>query len=125
MSRKPEAQYISSVHKHLHKLRRVQSLYTPYSSGTPDNMYVGNDKLLLVEWKYYRQFPKTFSTYSKLSKQQIKFLKDTESVVSVWIGIGSPQGGFFSLKEELVVAADLVLLDRKSMAEQIMRFCNK
>lgn len=125
MSRKPEAVFRDSVHKYLTKLKRKQSMYTPYSAGTPDSYYLGNKNSLWIEWKFYKQLPKEFHSFDKFSKQQVKWFKETKNIENRWAGFGTPKGGFFSYKDNEPLTNAVQILDRKTMAQIIERFCNK
>lgn len=124
MARKPEATFVSAVSKYLKGKVYHQSMYTPYSAGTPDHWYLGSKQSLWVEWKFYPKWPvRPFQAWKKLSPQQSKWIRRAKPVENVAVGLGCPDGGILCFNDELL--ADVVLLDRKSLAQFIESFVNE
>ena len=125
MSRKPENTFKTSVHKYLKgHIVHQQSMFTPYSAGTPDHYYLGTQRSLWVEWKFYPKWPvRPFQAWKKCSDQQDKWLRRAKSVENVAVGLGCPNGGIICFNDELLT--NVQLLDRRSLAQFILEFVNE
>lgn len=88
---KPEATFVSYIHKKLDPEIHRQSMYTPYSGGTPDCYYEHRRMALWIEYKFERQMPKIYRLNEKLSALQMQWLNrahDNEQNVAVVVGFG-------------------------------------
>lgn len=102
---KPEAQFISNLHSRLGKDKfgagddiHKQSMYTPYSGGTPDNYYEALNISLWVEYKFERKMPKIYRLTQKLSPLQLKWINrayDNGQNVAVVVGFGKTDVAIF------------------------------
>ena len=103
MSRKPEATFRDSVHRHM---RNVEVHRQPMGNsayvGTPDFYYESNDGVLWVEWKFWKVVPPFFnlttptkpSHKTKLSALQHAWLKRADgNGVDAFVICGCPNGG--------------------------------
>lgn len=136
---KPENQFISGVHrylppeKHLHR----EGMANPYRGGTADCWYSGrgpNSQDLWIEWKFVAKPPVRDTTTVHLVKDylsalQVDWLRSRhEEGRNVWVGVGSPLGGFFLRSpdewESPILAGRFksAVVSRKELAEQIVAF---
>ena len=132
MARKPENQFITSVHKHLppSQLYRMKN-NNPYVGGIPDVWYSGSPHDLWVEYKYLPVATPRADVVPDLSKQQYDWIKNRRAEGrSVWVIVGSKSGGviFTDLDEmrEGISAYEYLdrLVDRKTLMETIHKYCS-
>jgi hypothetical protein len=134
MSRKPENQFIDSVHRHLpppSELHR-EGMANPYRSGTADMWYSGQLDLW-IEYKFL-VVPKRDSTIIDLvakgdiiSKLQSEWLQRRYNEGRrVWVIVGCKEGGvvFTDRSWENALTAGVfktMLVDRKTVAQRILQ----
>jgi len=136
MSRKPEATFKASVHRHLPTGRTgvyVEGMANDYRGGTPDNYYEGDSGYLWVEWKFLQDIPPVIDLMDakkqvKLSPLQQKWLGRAESnKINVAVIVGSKLGGMVLTCDEVHHWSDKItreefehnLLSRKELATWI------
>ena len=100
MSRKPENQFVSGVHKYLPPINELYraKMNNPYTAGLPDWWYSGKRGDLWVEYKYIKELPKRDNTLiiPDLSDLQRDWLnKRYTEGRKVAVVIGCPEGGLF------------------------------
>lgn len=96
MSRKPESQFITSVHKHFptDNPPHWEKNWNPYRGGTPDVFYSGELGCMWVEYKYVRALPKRGSLRIELSELQKAWLRSRHNEGRhVAVVVGHPKGG--------------------------------
>jgi hypothetical protein len=130
MSRKPESQFINSVHNHLPPPTQLhrEKMHNMYRSGTFDCWYSGSLDDLWGEFKYEPSFPiQDRFILPKLSPNQIRWgaerYKEGRNLVVI---VGYPQGGviYYSPDEWEVKGLDITqltdrLMSRKELANYI------
>lgn len=130
MARKPEAQYVASVHKHLPANVYHEGMANDYRGGTPDQYYEGPGGALWVEYKFAPKLPTVVdltrqTTSPKLSPLQMKWLERAyKNNVNVAVILGTPDGGYiFRYRDWLApIGRDFLsplLLPRKDIAKWI------
>jgi len=88
---KPEATFISYINKRINTDIYKQSMYTPYSGGTPDNYYEATNLTLWIEYKFEHKMPKIYRLSEKLSPLQLRWLNrayENGQNVAVVVGFG-------------------------------------
>lgn len=129
MSRKPENQFISSVHAHLapqtpYKMKNNNA----YISGIADVWYSGKDADMWVEYKYMAKIPKSDSIDIGCTKLQKDWLRDRYyENRAVYVILGTAKGGilFDNLDwEKTFTQRELVdrIITRKELAIWIAEF---
>lgn len=98
MSRKPENQFVSGVHKYLPPIDELYraKMNNPYTAGLPDWYYSGKKADIWIEYKYIKAIPKRDGTMiiPDLSEQQSKWLNDRYAEGrKVFVVVGCPEGG--------------------------------
>jgi len=99
---KPEATFIRYINSRIDRTIHVQSMYTPYSAGTPDNYYETNRQTLWVEYKYARAVPRLYPLGKKVTALQAAWLNravDNNHRVWVVVGFGDTEVAVFTNKE--------------------------
>lgn len=95
MSRKPENQFIDSVHKYLKGKIHYEKMYNPYRSGTPDVWYSGKKGDLWIEYKYLPRVPRSGIIHADLTPMQRDWcVKRQAEGRNVAIIVGQPKGGW-------------------------------
>ena len=137
MAKKPENQFITSVHKHVppSQLYRMKN-HNAYVGGVPDVYYSGspgpsgssND--LWVEYKYIPVTTPRADVVPDLSRQQFDWIKGRRSEGrSCWVIVGSKNGGvIFTDLDEMqngITAFEYLdrLVDRKTLMKTIHLYC--
>ena len=93
---KPETNYRVSIEKRLPPELHHEKMANPYSGGTADSWYSGNDRDLWIEWKWIAALPKRPTTIivPALSALQKDWLKARhEEGRPVFVIVGAPTGG--------------------------------
>ena len=133
MSRKPESQFIFSVHKHISSTQ-VYSMknHNAYVGGIADVWYSGRTADLWIEYKFITSDTPRLPVVPTLSPQQFRWIKDRKKEGrNVWVIVGHKKGG--------VIYRDLIeielgippkefierMLSRKALAAEIYDFCYK
>lgn len=130
MSRKPESQFIKSVHYHLPPPTQLhrEKMHNIYRSGTFDCWYSGNLDDLWIEFKFEPAFPiRDRFIFPKLSPNQIRWAanrhKEGRNLVVI---VGYPQGGviYYKPHEWEIKGLDITeitnrLMSRKELANYI------
>lgn len=99
MAQKPEARFVSSIHRYLPKNLHHEGMANPYRSGTPDDWYDGPAGDLWIEYKYSEKIPKRLdlraqTTSPKLSKLQERWLRARHlNGRNVAVVVGFKEGG--------------------------------
>jgi hypothetical protein len=101
LAKKPEASFRDGVHSQLPSRDIVhrQSMYTPYSAGTPDMYYEAPKHSLWVEYKYLPKW-KDFIIDDLLSGLQLEWAKRALRNAMPWaaiVGLGKEKGGIICL----------------------------
>lgn len=137
MAKKPENQFITSVHKHCppSKLYRMKN-NNPYVGGIPDVWYSGSpgrngfSSDLWVEYKFIPVSTPKSQVVPDLSRQQLRWIKDRRAEGrNVWVIVGSRNGGviFENLTEMEcgITALEYLdrLVDRKTLMKTIRVYC--
>lgn len=136
MARKPESQFITSVHKHL----PASSIYkmknhNPYVGGIADCWYSGNPlgakKDLWIEYKFIPIGVPRAQVAPALTRQQLNWLQNRHSEGrNIWVVVGCKGGGvILTTPEEFehgLSAFEFMdrLKDRQAIAQAILDFCN-
>ena len=133
MARKPENQFITSIHKHLppsNKLYKMKN-NNPFVAGVADAWYSGSLTDLWVEYKYLDITTPRSQVVPALTRQQLNWLQGRHGEGrSVWVVVGCKGGGvILETPEEFehgLSAFEFMdrLKDRKGIANAIQRFCN-
>lgn len=98
---KPEATFVTYINNRIDRDLHRQSMYTPYSSGTPDCYYEAKHKALWVEYKFERQMPGIYRLSKKVSSLQIIWLNRAYlNGINVYVVTGFG-------KHDVVVFADM------------------
>lgn len=131
MAKKPENQFITSVHKHCppSQLYRMKN-NNPFVGGIPDVWYSGEPNDLWVEYKYIPVETPRAQVVPDLSRQQLNWIKGRRAEGrSVWVIVGSRKGGaIFDCEREMtegITALEYLdrLKDRKTLMETIRTYC--
>lgn len=131
MAQKPEARFVSSIHRLLPKDLHHEGMSNPYRGGTADDWYDGPAGDLWVEYKYSETIPKlldlrTQTTSPKLSKLQQRWLEARHvNGRNVAVIVGFKEGGVIMRNSEWLeewTREDLQarLKTRKEIAQWIM-----
>lgn len=133
MARKPESQFITSVHKHLPTITKLYRMKNnnPFVGGVPDVWYSGSSRDLWIEYKYVDKYPVRSRLVPGVTRQQLRWIKDrTTEGRSVWIVVGCKDGAvvFRDTGEmETGISPEQAkdrLVGRKDVATSIQIFCN-
>lgn len=123
MAVKPENQFVSGVHKHLHlQAPYREKMNNPYRGGTPDWWYSGNLRDLWIEYKFLPRTPQRGVVTPALSELQKLWLRERHKEGRVvYVVVGCPIGGVVlsDLEWEQPIPVDLFLdriLERKALA---------
>lgn len=124
MGQKPEARFIQSIERYLSPSVYRQSMYTPYSNGTPDRYYEGPSDYLWVEYKFTPALkPRPFKPIDLVTKLQAKWLlRALKNRVTVAIILGNPEGGDLYLAEEINWETTFETHSRRELAKMIKEF---
>ncbi|NIT13216.1 MAG: hypothetical protein GTN99_02930 [Candidatus Dadabacteria bacterium] len=122
MGQKPEARFIQSIERYLSPLVYRQSMYTPYSNGTPDRYYEGPYNQLWVEYKFTTALkPRPFKPIDLVTKLQAKWLlRAYKNGIPVAIILGNPKGGAMYMNKELECNFQFKPIPRRELAEMIL-----
>lgn len=131
MAKKPENQFITSVHKHIpisHLYRMKNN--NPFVGGIPDVYYSGSLSDLWIEYKFITATTPRNTVVPSLSKQQLAWIKGRQSEGrSVWVVIGCKNGGVI-LKDTGEMEHGITPLEflervitRKQLIETIYKYC--
>jgi hypothetical protein len=130
MSRKPESQFISGVHKYIPSRVYRMKNHNAYVGGIADCWYSGRSSDLWVEYKYLPVTKPIALVVPTLSAQQLMWIrKRQEEGRHVWVIVGYKKGGviFYDIDEmEYGITAKLFIertLTRKQLGEKIYTFC--
>ena len=130
---KPEATFMSSIHRHLKGIEEVDaiSMAGTYTNGIADVYYDGLKSDLWVEYKFIRQLPKKLdllrlTTSPYLSALQNHFLQRRYlNGHRAWVIVGCAKGGIIlyapSLWQNIIETADFHLYSRKELASEIIQ----
>ena len=133
LMKKPETQFISSVHYHLPSIAKLhkEKMHNTYRAGTADMWYSGTLDDLWIEYKYEAKFPvKDRFILPDCSPRQIRWLRgrfnEGRNVVVI---VGYPKGGVIYYNpnewEETGIDLDTLskrLMSRQKLAEYIMQY---
>jgi len=95
---KPEAVFIRYINTRINNTIHAQSMYTPYSSGTPDNYYEAYKQTLWIEYKFEHKIPKIYHLDKKVSSLQKAWLnRAVDNKQRAWVvtGFGTDQVAVF------------------------------
>jgi hypothetical protein len=121
---KPEANFISRVHRKLDASVYKQAMGLTSTNGTPDYYYEGNAGHLWVEYKWYPEKPKFVdlcdtSKKPSLSRLQQRWLERAHgNKQPVVVVAGFPGGCFVFLGVEWKLHMDEHILKAMTMTEQ-------
>jgi hypothetical protein len=98
VSRKPENQFVSGVHKYLPPIGELYraKMHNPYTAGIPDWWYSGSGGDMWIEYKYIPEIPKRHNTLivPDLSDLQRQWLDGRHAEGrTVCVLVGCPDGG--------------------------------
>jgi len=86
---KPEATFVRYINTRINTNIHVQSMYTPYTAGTPDCYYESRNMALWIEYKYEKQMPKIYRLSQKLSALQKCWLERAyNNGINVAVAVG-------------------------------------
>lgn len=133
MAKKPESQFITSVHKHLLPVRQFYRMKNnnPFIGGVADVWYSGSKRDLWVEYKYLPIKVPRADVVPECSPQQLDWiLGRRKEGRSVWVVVGTKVGGVIYNNdteiEEGIAATEFMkrLLIREELALEIHMHCN-
>lgn len=129
---KPEATFISSIHRHLKHVGSIDaiSMAGTYTNGIADVYYDGPKSDLWVEYKFVKQLPKKLdllrlTTSPCLSALQDHFLqrRDTNGHLA-WVIVGCTKGGIIlrhaAVWTSVIEPFKFKLFSRKELANIIL-----
>ncbi len=123
---KPEATFVHYINSPIDTGIYTQSMYTPYSNGTPDCYYEAPDKHLWIEYKYEKKMPGIYRLNKQVSALQAQWLNrayDNGQNVVVVAGFGKTDVVVFSDKswnrEHTRQSLESYTITRKDFIEQL------
>jgi hypothetical protein len=95
MARKPETQFIQSIHKNFKENSpHHEKMNNPYRSGTADVWYSGSRADLWVEYKFLPRIPVSTRIYPDVTPQQELWLRRRHAEGrAVYVVVGCSDGG--------------------------------
>ena len=121
MSKGPEARFKTAINKLLPAEVYRQSMYTPYSGGTPDMYYEGPKGCLWVEYKFLTSLPATIDVKKILSPLQNKWLqRANKNGIRCVVLIGYKKGGTWLYCDQAITKQ--VFFNLHETKKEIARF---